>query len=436
MNTLCHSLPACLFLAVGLACAQDAPVPENLSLAEAKRIALAGNPGVKALLARVQAAEAVVGQARSALAPQVNATAGASWLHDVSMPNGGGDDVPYYQLGVSAQWLLFDGFATQFRVEAAKAGTEANLATWQDGQRLLARGVAVSFLNCLLATEAGRVSERDAQFNNELLAEARKRLEAGNGPRVDVLNFSVRVRTAQNNLLGTRREVRAARQTLAALLGLAGGDLPATTVLTAPDLPSATLPDADAALQEALSLRPDLLRYQHAIAQLEAGIAATRADYQPRLAAQAAYSLDRIDNPRFHNDRDANSSIGLALTWNLFDGRLKHYSIAENQALLLATSESRNQLRVEIAAEVRRALDSAATAAEQYANQAEITDMSREIRDIVRKEYVSGLSPLTRLNEAQTDLVRAESNLAQSGIRHRQALEDLAAAIGSNLPQP
>lgn len=426
---------AVLVLASGLAAAQENPLPATLTLAEAKRIALADNPGVKALLARVQAAEAVVGQSRSARQPQVNATASAAWLHDVSVANGNEDDIPYFQVGIAANWLLFDGFATQFRVEAAKAGVEGNLANWQDGQRLLARGVAVAFLNCLLATESGKVAERDAQFNGELLDEARKRLEAGNGPRVDVLNFSVRVRTAENNLLGTQREVRAAHQVLASLLGLPDGDLPEGTTLAAPELASAeALPQADAAVEQALAARPDLLRYQHAIAQIDAAIAAIRAGYKPQVIAQASYSMAHADDPWFHIDRDADSYVGVALSWDIFDGRLKEYSIAENQAVLLSTSEARNQLRIDIASEVRRTLDSAATAAKQYANQADITDMSREIREIVRKEYISGLSPLTRLNEVQTDLVRAEGNLSQARIRYQQALEDLAATIGRNLP--
>jgi outer membrane protein len=404
-------------------------------LAEAKRIALAGSPNVKALLARVKAAEAVVGQTRSALAPQVSAQAGAHWLRDVSVANGDGDDVPYFQAGISASWLLFDGFATKFRVEAAKAGVEASLADWQDGRRLLAQGVAMSYLNCLLAEESGRVAKRDAEFNSDLLEEARKRFAAGSGPRVDVLNFSVRVRSAQNSLLGTQRQTRAARQTLAALLGLPDGNLPEATTLAVPkDAAADSLPEAEPAITSAYRARADLLRYEHDMAQLRAAISATKASYKPQIVAQADYSVARANNLQINLKRDASSSVGVVLSWDLLDGDLRKHTIAQNKALLLAVSELRNQLRVDIAAEVRRALDSADTAAKQYANQQEIASMSREIRDIVRKEYLAGLSPLTRLNEVQTDLVRAEGQLSQAHIRLFQALEDVAASLGANAP--
>jgi len=416
-------------------CVAQADVPKQLALPAAKRIALSGSPNVKALLARIEAAQAVVGQSRSARRPQVNAKAGLLYLRDVSIGNGDGDDTPFHQVGVSASWLLFDGFASTFRTAAAKAGVEATLADWEDGQRLLAQGVSISFLNCLLANESGRVAERDARFNRELLEEARKRYEAGAGPRVDVLNFSVRVQTAENALLGSQRQVRAARQTLAALLGLPAGQLPETTSLVPPEEKAVALPEADPAIAGACARRPDLRRYQHAMDQLRAAIEATRASYKPTLVAQASYALERTENPRFHTARDANSSIGLALSWNLFDGHLRKHTIAETKALLLATSEARNQLRIDIAADVRRNLDSAETTAKQYANQGKITGMFREIRDIVRQEYAAGLAPLTRLNEVQTDLVRAEGALSQARILHQQALEALATATATNLPR-
>ena len=90
-------------------------------------------------------------------------------------------------------------------------------------------------------------------------------------------------------------------------------------------------------------------------------------------------------------------------------------------------------MRIDVAAEVRDAVDAAKVTAEQAAKQLEITDMNREIREIVRKEYLSGIAALTRLNEVQTALVVAEGRLAQMRILHMQALEELDATMGQNL---
>ncbi len=431
-----HTVGLCtLLLSSGAVSAQESrAIPERLTLTEAKRLALADNPGVSALLERVKAAEAVIGQARAALAPQVSATANLTRLADVSLSAGNDGDVSVYGAGASATWLLFDGFASRFRIQAAEAGAAGTLAQWEDGRRLLAQGVATAFLNCLLAQEAARITERDAEFNRSLQEEAEKRLKAGAGARVDVLNFSLRTRQAENTLLGNRRDQRASSQVLAALLGLKTGTLPPSTVLLGPgNDQTSPLPEADDAISMAFNRRADLLSIDHFVTGLEASVRAAQGQYMPQLVAQADYSLQRQDNARFNLSRDADSSVGIFLSWELFDGRRRQYEVAEARAQLRGANQDLSQRRNDIASEVRRALDRARTAGQQYANQQDITETTREIRDIVRKEYLSGLAALTRLNEVQTDLVRAEGALAQTRIIHVQAVEDLAATLGDNL---
>ncbi len=59
--------------------------------------------------------------------------------------------------------------------------------------------------------------------------------------------------------------------------------------------------------------------------------------------------------------------------------------------------------------------------------------MTGETRGLVRNEYLAGRSSLTRLNEAQTDLVRARGSLALARIRFRQAGEDVASTSKRDL---
>ena len=55
-------------------------------------------------------------------------------------------------------------------------------------------------------------------------------------------------------------------------------------------------------------------------------------------------------------------------------------------------------------------------------------ELTRKTRDLVREEYNAGSAELTRLNEAQRDLVNAESNYVSSVIRMADARAQLAAA--------
>ena len=59
-------------------------------------------------------------------------------------------------------------------------------------------------------------------------------------------------------------------------------------------------------------------------------------------------------------------------------------------------------------------------------------ELSKKQRDLVDEEYRAGNAELTRLNEAQRDLVRAETNLASSYIAIQNAKAQLDSAVGAN----
>ncbi|MBO5764658.1 MAG: TolC family protein, partial [Lentisphaeria bacterium] len=59
-------------------------------------------------------------------------------------------------------------------------------------------------------------------------------------------------------------------------------------------------------------------------------------------------------------------------------------------------------------------------------------DLSAKQRDLVDDEYRAGNAELTRLNEAQRDLVQAETNLAASYISIQNAKAQLDEVVGVN----
>ena len=59
-------------------------------------------------------------------------------------------------------------------------------------------------------------------------------------------------------------------------------------------------------------------------------------------------------------------------------------------------------------------------------------DLSAQQRDLVDEGYKAGNTELTRLNEAQRDLVEAETNLASSYINIQNAKAQLDAAVAAN----
>ena len=84
---------------------------------------------------------------------------------------------------------------------------------------------------------------------------------------------------------------------------------------------------------------------------------------------------------------------------------------------------------ITVVAEVRTAYDNYLTCLKQVKISQKSLELYRKIRDLVEEEYRAGNTELTRLNEAQNDLVTAEGNLVSSVVEMNNAKAQLEAAI-------
>jgi outer membrane protein TolC len=433
----CPQAFLCTLVFAAMACMAQpaAELPNPLTLADAKRIARAGYPGIAASAARIDAAMATIRETRSAYQPTVTLSASATRNQDVSSLQGGGSGYNSYALGGSASYLVFDGFARRFRVLAAEAGAEATQEAHREAQRILLQAVAAAYHNCLLGREAMRVAKKDAEFNQELTAETRKRLEVGTATRSDVLNFEIRATTAESSYVQAAFDHKVAQIVLAQLMGLPQERKPE-------DLQPAALPEEegkleipalDGELEYALVHRPDHVQIERQVEQLEAGLKATRGDFLPTVGVGAGYGWSRADDARFNDSRDADSYVGAQLTWDLYSGGKTKAQMARQRAEIRSLRQNLALSRQAIMAELRQLVESAQVAKKQVELQTRIQAMTAEARRLVRGEYLAGRASLTRLNEAQTDLVRAEGALLRARILFWQALEDISAASGKIL---
>lgn len=415
-----------------------------LDLKTAAHIALADNPTVAAARARVVQAGEVVKQARSSYWPRLDATAGASRV-DLSERNFQSQAGPaqafgvtfnnpedYYRAGLRASWTVFDGFARKFSLAVAKYGEQATTEALSDTRRLLLSAVAFAFLEAQLAQENIAIAKADEAFNQRLLVEARLRYDVGTGALSDVLNFQVRVNDAQTQRILDENGFKAALITLAALLGVAEGQLPAhveLAVLTPPTETELSMPQADASLESAFALRPDLLQSEYFVQQAEAGIKVAKSGYYPSLLLSGAVEGERPEDLDFDGD-DFGNSVALGLSWNLFAGGFTRAKTGEAKARLYEVEKIQEDAKVRVASQVQEVVTRILTAQQQLTLQETNTKLVQQQRDLVEKEYKAGVGSLVRLNEAQRDLTVARARLAFVRVALREAWYDLETATG------
>lgn len=437
----------CLFM-TGTVRASEIKLPETgvLDPETAQRIALAENPTLAAAAERVNQAHERFVQARAAYLPSVDASASGTHVRVSESTRESNlamarlfnpmaeveSSEEYYRTGVSAGWLLFDGFRRRFTNAIARHGEDLSGAAEDDAKRLLLGAVASAFYSAKLAGENIAIAKANEAFNQRRMKDAQARLRVGTGSLSDVLNFEVLVNSAKADLLQAENNYETAMTGLAALLGIRDAKFPENMKLAElkTETPEEmTMPDTEASLEYAIKNRPDILRAEHALRQAEFSVGQARSGFYPTISLSASVDGERAEDPGFNGD-DFGSSVGVYLQYNLFSGGADRAKIAEAGHARKEAAKNLESARNTVASEVINALTGLDSARKQLELQRSNESLVRQNRDLVEKEYNAGQGSLVRLNEAQRNLIQAQSRLAQSRVALRRAKSNFDTATG------
>lgn len=411
----------------------------TLTVERACRIALENNPQVPQAAERIVAANEVLNQARSAWQPSVSAYGSYLGIDSRTRPDWQPDlrvDQAHRaaNAGVQAGWLLFDGFARSANILASQYAVNQSEELLMDVRRLLIRSVSSAFHQAQLAVANMAIAQQNRDFNNILEDDARKRWEAGHSPESEMLNFSVRALQAESDFYSAERSFRIACTVLAQLMALDNAELPPSLYPeSSRELGAESLPVFFDMFQYAASHRPDLRAVDLGIQELKQRIRAQKGSYYPKVSLVGGFDYTDQTELTPMDQEEHYSFAGVKAEWDLFTGGRRPAQVREIESNTRRLEERRKEIVLAIQSAIRQSLDSAETAWKIYQRQKEALDLSRRIRDQVEMAYRAGTEPLTRLNEAQTDLVRAAGQTVAGRIQYQLALVDLKSETGEIL---
>ena len=324
---------------------------------------------------------------------------------------------------------------------AAKHGWKQTEALELDARRLLVRSVAYAYNDILLSMAKIRIAKENMKFQNSQLKENELKFEVGAVPLSNVLNFKAYYNSAESDLYAAQYSFAAAKHTLATLMGLTEGQIPAEVKF--PGVPSPdgeVVPPLNVYLDTALANRPDLKAYREALQVAKYNYWASICSFGPTVSFNASigYStghthtdnyLDGTGDFTTHYD-GGDISYGVTASWEIFSGGATYYAMRGRQAAMLQSDYSLANSWISIVSEVRTAYEYYQTCLTQVKISQESLELYRKIRDLVAEEYQAGNTELTRLNEAQRDFVDAETTFATYVINMHNAKAQLEAAIG------
>lgn len=413
-------------------------VKVKLTLAELKKMALEGNPTLAVYQERVSAAMAGITAARAAYYPTVSLQGTAQRARDKTSRTLG----PYtshmnYDLTLNATWTLFDGFQRRFALLAARLNKENAEQTEQDVRRQMLHAVSSAFYSALNSQDNMNIAREDAEYNNILLDDARKRYETGVVKLSEVLNFILQVRNAEVNFVTAEQNWRNAMVALAALVAIDLRSLPDSVwdhyELVATEDVNETIASFDTLMAIAQENRPDLKAAEIQIENNRANLKSAWGTYSPTITAFANYGFNRDETYRFSSSYDRVIAGGFQFNWTLFNGFRSPAQIAQNRANLNAAIMQRKQILTDIESDLRQNIQELETSRKQFVFQSEILKTAKEIRDLVHQEYLGGSTTITRLNEAQTAVTKAAAERSSAYTRVLFNLETIKATTAQNL---
>ena len=424
-----------LFMAgASSALAQPIVVPLDEALANARSESL---PVLQAA-AQVASARATVAAVDDSRWPSLSLSMGGGQRYGLAFDQTTGDltqaTVEAVDVGLSAQYVVFDGFERRAQHLSAEASLRAaELRRVRAGQEA-AQAVLKAYLAVAEAEALQAIAMASEEAERQLLAEAEAQVEFGARPAFEIEQQRERVAASQGaGLQAARQRDRAVAQ-LVQILGLPPADayafpLPETSVDEA-------MPSADELVEQALASRSDVKAAVEAQQAVRADRRAARAGRLPEVALTGgmgtSYTSANTDTgiPGQLGD-NRSGALGLRVSLPLMDRGSTRSRIRQAEARAASVDVEAETLRRTIVFEVQEAVADL----ESLAAQAEIAAVRQRAADAALDaelaRYREGATTLQAVAQLRSRAVEARVEQERVRIQRRVQAQLLELVVGA-----
>ena len=249
-------------------------------------------------------------------------------------------------------------------------------------------------------------------------------LRVGTAPRLDLLKTQVELAHGKENVLVVKNNLESAFDMLKNLMGMDDMSL-AVSIVDEP-VSQDTCPTEEEAVSTALEIRPDYRAVGKRKKIAEEQIKLQWGRHLPDIYGSGHYTKDAGEATSWKEDW----SVGLRLTIPLFDGGLIRADVNRARVDLEKVKEEERGLRQSITREVKDAILDIRIASERVEVAEKAIESAREALRVERLKYGTGSGTTTDVLDAQTALLRAETDYYQAAYDRETSLASLRKAMG------
>ena len=412
----------------------------QLSLRKAVQLGLSpeGNASLQLSGEEVRQAHARSAQARAALLPDLEGSAGVQSVtrNLAAMGVRLDQDLPGWRIPhsvgpfnvvdarVSMTRSVLDLSAVR-RYQASRIAVRAARAGYSDTRDQAASRIAHHYLAALRAEASLEAVNENVRLAEAILKQAETLSTAGTGTGIEVTRARVLLANETQRLLVAENDQSRARQELLRAMGMRL-DIAVELTDTLTYVP-AELPAFEDAKAEALRSRSDFKAQLERQEQARLTSSAAKFERAPSVKAFADYGSLGTGISSAIPTR----SVGISVQIPLFDGGRRQARTAESESQYRQEKVRLNDLRDQIDLQVRLALDALRSTDQEVTVASEGLTLAEKELSQARRRYEVGLANSVEVADAQARLATARDNRVVALYRHNVARIELAEATGT-----
>ena len=396
---------------------------QKFTLRTAIEQALRVNPAIQEQVYAMRKAKMDKGVAQSNFLPRISLVANSNHL---SNKGGAGsvDDLSQSSTsyGVRASLSLFAGFAHLSKLQQSKIEENIAKLTHEQAELELIVNIQIEFFSLLQARRNLRLIKDSIQRIETQLEAAEAFSKEGMAPYVNVLQNRVELSQAKEELIKIKNTIRSHEISLNHFLAIPSSQ----TTQYIGNIEDYSLQhqfNEEEALQLASRNRPDIRIAQLTIETVKKNARVIGSAYLPKvdLTYDNMY-YDRDYDSKSYKDYDRDYwSVGLNLTWSVFDGGKTGFEYASERNRMKSLQFAYKDAIAKAQAEVMKSCMDIVAMKEVFDTAYESVGAAKEGYEQSLLRYEKRLGTITELLDAQTRLTEAEVSTSQAMVDYQIA---------------
>ncbi|MBS1191772.1 MAG: hypothetical protein H6R10_3564 [Rhodocyclaceae bacterium] len=373
--------------------------------------AIAGNVDLKVLAARIQVAQAGIGEARAGALPTIDLGAGASFEKTT-----GQKFTKQFNVATQLNWEIDVWGKVEKGVQAQKAEYRASEADWRAGYLTLVADLSTAYFQIRQFDEQIEQQQQTLDKNRQILAIYEAMLKNGLIPQTQVLRQRAEINRLTNDLLELHRLRDLSENAIATLIGVPAGEfkVPAGRLQDRVRLP--TVPVGLPA--QLLARRPDVIAAEYRVLEAYDLVGQAKLAQLPSISltargGTASFALSSLLK---------SFTFGLMPSINLpmFDPGIKAH-IKTSEAQTKVVEQQYRQAVMAAFEEVENALVNLDAHRKQRTELQQQTDHLRVVSEQIQAQLREGVVSQLEVFESERSLLTAQLALLAN---HQQILSD------------